>query len=81
MKICTSNVFIVGLKYGIPNNTANQGVQAVILVTTVIDLTRFMKKEVMYNDSSPAPTNEDVYFAVGTSFVNGLLLVVLAPAV
>ena len=57
-----------------PSNTANVGVQASIdpCYTCVLDITKFMKKTVTYNDSSTVPTSDDVYFAVGSTFVNGL---------
>lgn len=56
-----------------PNATANQGVQASIDPTFMMtmDVTRFLKKKVTYNDGTPTPTSDDVYFAVATSYSNG----------
>lgn len=56
-----------------PNNSANSGVQASIdpCYSGVLDVTRFMKKKIMYNDGTATPTTDDVYFAVGCTFVNG----------
>jgi len=56
-----------------PNNTANQGVQASIDPTfsLVIDVGKYMKKKVMYNDATTTPTSDDVYFAVGTTYATG----------
>ncbi len=57
-----------------PTNAANVGVQASInpCFTQSFDITSMMKKKVMYNDASPAPTSDDVYFAIGSTFVNGV---------
>lgn len=56
-----------------PNNTANQGVQASIDPTfsLVIDVGKYMKKKVMYNDATTTPTSDDVYFAVATTYATG----------
>lgn len=57
-----------------PNNTANTGVQASIdpCYSGILDVTRFMKKKITYNDGTPTPTNEDVFFTVGCTYVNGV---------
>ena len=48
-------------------NAANVGVQSSIdpCYNCVLDITKFMKKTVTYNDTSTVPTSDDVYFAVG----------------
>ncbi len=57
-----------------PTNAANVGVQAAIqpCYTQSFDITSMMRKKVMYNDSTSTPTSDDVYFAIGSTFVNGV---------
>jgi len=56
-----------------PNTAANQGVQASIDPTfnLVVDVGKYMKKKVTYNDTTTTPTSDDVYFAVATTYASG----------
>lgn len=56
-----------------PTGSANQGVQASIdpSFCLTIDVGKYMKKKVMYNDATSTPTNDDVYFGVATTYSNG----------